>query len=121
MSGRILVVDDEPDVLKVVTFRLGKMGHQIFSAVTGEEALDMVAKEAIDLVFLDLRMPGIDGSEVCKRIKSDERLKSIPVILLSASNASAMSEIVDECKADGYLVKPFDVEDLIETVNRFIV
>ncbi len=71
--GRILIVDDEPDLIKVTTFRLKKMGYDVVAGVTGQEALDLILSERPDVVLLDLRLPVIDGLEVCKRLKADPK------------------------------------------------
>ena len=120
MPKRVLVVDDEPDIRKVVSFRLKKAGYEVTTAVNGKEALECVQKERPDLILLDLRLPIMDGYEVCKRLKSDEVLKSIPVILLTASMASTVREKTKEYNADDYMVKPFDPDKLMEKIKKFI-
>ncbi len=121
MAKKILAVDDEPDILKVVTFRLRKAGYEIITAEDGQKALDLIKAQKPGLVLLDLRLPIIDGSEVCKQVKADDELKSIPIILLTAT--SSMNKIADkakELKADDYLTKPFDPEELLKKVKKFI-
>ncbi len=120
MAGKILVVDDEPDILKMVTFRLKKEGYEVITAMDGQEALDLANRERPDLVLLDLRLPVMDGYEVCKALKADENLKQIPVVFLTASVASSIVEKVKAFKAEGYLIKPFDPVKLLETVKKFI-
>ena len=120
MAKKILVVDDEPDILKVVIFRLKKLGHEIATATNGQEALDSIQKEKPDLILLDLRLPVIDGYEVCKRLKTDEELKHIPIILLTASTAGSIAEKTKEFKADDYLIKPFDMKELRAKVKKFL-
>lgn len=120
MGKKILVVDDEPDILKVVTYRLKKSGYEVLEAVDGQKALGLIEKEMPDLILLDLRLPVIDGYEVCERVKADERFKNIPVIILTASVTSDMQEKIKQIKADDYAVKPFDSEVLLAKVRRFI-
>ncbi|MBU0682675.1 MAG: response regulator, partial [Candidatus Omnitrophica bacterium] len=86
MAKKIMVIDDELDILEVLTFRLSKAGYEIISAVDGQEALDLLTETIPDLILLDLRLPKIDGYEVCRRIKTSDELKEIPVILLTASS-----------------------------------
>lgn len=119
MQKKILVVDDEPDILKVVVFRLKKKGYEIRSATNGQEALDALKEQKPDLVILDLRLPIIDGIEVGKRIKADDTLSHIPVILLSASS-DTIQKSAQECRADDYLTKPFDVEELLIRIARLL-
>ena len=119
MPKKILVVDDEPDVLKMVIFRLKKLDCEIHVAVDGREAWEKAQQIKPDLILLDLRLPFMDGTEVCRRVKADAGLKHIPVILLSAS-ADALAERATPCNADTYLLKPFDTDELLNTVNKFL-
>ena len=80
----ILFVDDEPDIVRLVIFRLKKAGYRVMTAETGEEALKLISRKP-DLVLLDLRLPDIDGYEICRRIKADPNYKEIPVIFFTAS------------------------------------
>ncbi len=120
MSKKILVVDDEPDILKIVGFRLKAAGYDVLTSDNGRDGLDMVYKEKPDLILLDLRLPIMDGYEVCTRIKSDNRLKDIPVILLTASSGSVIVDVTKKLKADDYILKPFDPKELIEKIKKFI-
>jgi two-component system alkaline phosphatase synthesis response regulator PhoP len=119
VSKRILFVDDELDVLKVTVFRLRKAGYEVVTAVNSDEAWDWIQREMFDLVFLDLRLPGIGGAEICKKIKSDENLKKIPVILFTASVRN-LTSLAKEVGADDYLIKPFETEKLLEKVKNAI-
>ena len=96
MAKKILIVDDEPDILKIVTYRLGKAGYEIIAAADGQKGLDLIKEQKPDLVLLDLRLPVLDGDEVCKQVKADDKLKDIPVILLTAT--SSVNKIADFCK-----------------------
>ncbi len=120
MPKRILIADDEPDVLKVLQFRLSRRGYGVILAANGQEALEKVSQTNPDLVILDFRMPLLDGFEVCKRIKENESLKRIPVIILSASTDGISEEKLLAVHADGGIIKPFEPEDLFRTVERFL-
>ena len=120
MAKKILVVDDELDILKVVTFRVKKLGHEVVTATNGQEALDLAHKERPDLILLDIRLPVMDGYEVCRRIKIDEELKHIPIVFLTASSAAKIADKTKEFKADDYLIKPFDPEELLKKIQKFI-
>ncbi|HQP92314.1 MAG TPA: response regulator, partial [Candidatus Omnitrophota bacterium] len=85
MGKKILIVDDEPDLLRITCFRLETLGYTILSAVNGQDALMMAERERPDLILLDLRLPVMNGFEVCKKLRSDEELKKIPIILFTAS------------------------------------
>jgi OmpR family response regulator RpaB len=118
---KILVVDDEPGILKVTSLRLKKLGYNVLTAVDGKEALDTIRNENPDLVLLDLVMPFMNGAEVCEQIKNDETLKHIPIILFTASGSGAMTaEKIKEVGADDYIVKPFEPEELADKVEEIL-
>ena len=120
MAKKILVVDDEPDLLKVVTFRLRKLGYDIIEATAGQKAIALIQEHRPDLILLDLRLPIMDGWEVCRRVKADDQLKHIPIIILTASAGALNSEMTKELKAEYLLVKPFEPEKLLEIVKKLI-
>lgn len=117
---KILIIDDEPDIIKVVKFRLIKMGYEVMTATNGKEGLEMVRPTKPDLVLLDFRMPFLNGDEVCKEIKKDESTKHIPVILMTASIQNALEENIQMMGADDYILKPFEPEELIKKIKRLI-
>ena len=120
MTKKILVVDDEPDILKVITFRVKKLEYEVVTATNGQEALDLIQKEEPDLILLDIELPVMNGYEVCQRVKTNEKLKHIPIIFLSANSASKIAERAKEFNADDYLIKPFDFEELSKKIKKFI-
>jgi two-component system alkaline phosphatase synthesis response regulator PhoP len=120
MAKKILVVDDEPDILKIVTFRLKKAGYEVTSAMDGQAALEAIRQNKPDLVFLDVRLPVIDGPELCLRIKNDESLRAIQVIFLTASSDSMDKVRAKELNAEGVLFKPFESEELLAMVHSLI-
>jgi len=120
MPKKILIVDDEPDVLKVEAFRVKKLGFDVITAVNGEDGLNLIKQERPDLVILDLRMPKMDGSEVCTRVKADKDLTRVPVIMVTASSENII-DTVALCHADDYLIKPFDPEELARKIKKNIV
>ncbi len=117
---KILVVDDEPDILKVISFRLKKAGYEILTARDGKAALDLIAVNKPDLILLDLRMPVMSGEEVCATLKTSVELKTLPVILLTASSGGKIADKAKELKADDYMIKPFEAEVLLEKVRKLI-
>jgi len=120
MAKKILVVDDEPDLLKVVTFRLKKLGYDVIEAADGQKAIALIQEHRPHLILLDLRLPIMDGWEVCRRVKADEQLKYIPIILLTASAGALNSEMTKQLKAEDFLVKPFEPEVLLAIVKKLI-
>jgi len=121
MTKRILVVDDEPDIMDIATVRLKHVGYEIIPAVDAEEALAFLQKDTPDLILLDLLLPKMQGDELCKKLKSDDRYKNIPIVLFTASTIrSSLPESIKEMGADDCIVKPFSPEELLEKVKRFI-
>ena len=118
--GHILVIDDEEDIRELLKFNLEKEGYSVSSVATGEEALDSVRKLFPDLIILDLMLPGIDGLEVCKKIKSDEELRHIPVLMLTAKSEETDEVIGLELGADDYLTKPFSPRILLARLKSLI-
>lgn len=119
VAHRILVVDDEPAIRDVVAKVLHLKGHTISEASDGYGAISLAAEEAFDLIVLDVMMPGIDGYEVCRRLR--ESADTTPVIFLSAKDAPRDRVHGFVTGADDYLTKPFDVDELtlrVEAVLR---
>ena len=119
MTSKILLIEDELDLVEVTKMRLEKSGYEVISALSGEEAFAFLQKEIPDLILLDLLLPGMRGEEICKKLKCDNRLKTIPVILFTAS-ASDIPKVVKAVCADDYIAKPFEPEDLLSKVKKFI-
>ena len=116
----ILIVDDEEDVLELLRFSLEKNGYKIDAAISGEEAITKARGKLPDLIILDLMLPGIDGLEVCKKLKGDSKTVNIPVIMLTAK--SEESDIVTglELGAQDYITKPFSPKVLVARVRRIL-
>ena len=118
MKPRILVVDDEPDVLDLVTYNLGQAGFATETAADGAEALRKARSSAPDLILLDLMLPEMDGLEVCKLLRRDTKTSAIPIIMLTA-RASEIDRIVGlELGADDYVPKPFSLRELVLRVKK---
>jgi DNA-binding response OmpR family regulator len=116
---RILIVEDEPDLLKFTAFRLKKAGYDVITISDGGKVVETVRTENPDLVLLDMNIPTVRGEEVCRTLKSDEKLKKIPVILLSASPERLKAEY-ERLGADGYLVKPYESEELRSIIRTHL-
>jgi two-component system phosphate regulon response regulator PhoB len=114
---RILVVDDEEDILELVRYNLVKEGYQVTGTLSGEEALKKARTEAFDLIVLDLMLPGIDGLEVAKRLKAGEKTQNIPILMLTAKGEEADIVTGLELGADDYITKPFSPRVLIARVR----
>jgi two-component system phosphate regulon response regulator PhoB len=116
----ILIVDDEEDVLELLRFNLEKNGYKIDAAISGEEALTKARAKLPDLIILDLMLPGIDGLEVCKRLKGDSKTANIPVIMLTAKSEEADIVTGLELGAQDYITKPFSPKVLVARVRRIL-
>lgn len=104
---RILVVDDEEDILELVRFNLEREGYSVTCTHSGENAIQIAAKELPDLVVLDLMLPGVDGLEVAKFLKNNPETRGIPIVMLTAKGEESDVIIGLELGADDYVTKPF--------------
>jgi DNA-binding response OmpR family regulator len=117
----LLVVDDEPEINKLVARIFEKRGYRVLAATDGAEALARVADERPDLIMLDLNLPKIDGWEVCRRLKSDPGTAKIPIIMLTAAHSNVDdAEIGLGLGADEYVAKPFVKAVLLHNVERLL-
>jgi two-component system, OmpR family, alkaline phosphatase synthesis response regulator PhoP len=117
---RILVVDDEEDLLELVNYNLSKEGYRVNCVGTGEEALEEARKQLPDLIVLDLLLPTVDGLEVCRLLKSDANTQHIPIIMLTAKSEEADVVAGLELGADDYLTKPFSPRVLLARIKALL-
>lgn len=120
VKERILVVDDEEDILELVRFNLAREGYEVLCAMSGEEALEEARKKLPDLVVLDLMLPGIDGLEVARALKREAGTKEIPVIMVTAKGEEADVVTGLELGADDYVTKPFSPRILVARVKAVL-
>lgn len=120
MNTRILVVDDEKDLLELVSYNLKKEGFDIAVSRDGEDALGKVKKEKFDLIVLDLMLPGIQGMDLCKVLKSEPETASIPIIMLTAKTEEFDKVLGLEMGADDYITKPFSPRELIARIKAVL-
>jgi phosphate regulon transcriptional regulator PhoB len=116
----ILVVDDEPDLIALVSYNLVKEGFVVTTASTGEEALEKIRTSLFSIIILDLMLPGIQGTELCRMIRSDPRTERIPIIMLTAKGEVADRIRGLETGADDYMAKPFSPRELIARVKALL-
>ena len=117
---RILIVEDEEDILELISFNLSKEGYRIIGALSGEDAVRKMKSESVDLVILDLMLPGIDGLEVAKRLKSDSKTKQVPIIMLTAKGEETDVVTGLELGAEDYITKPFSPRVMIARVRAVL-
>lgn len=120
IKSKILIVEDEPDIRELLHFNLEKTGYQPYQAEDGEKALSLVKKHSPDLILLDLLLPGLNGLEVCRRIKRDPNLQHIPIIMVTAKGEEMDRVVGLELGADDYIVKPFSIREILLRVQKLI-
>jgi CheY-like chemotaxis protein len=119
MAKKILIIDDEIDVMKMLVYRLKAKRFEVYTAVSGKEGINLAKAQTPDLIILDYRLPDMGGPEVSKKIKGDEDLRQIPIILITASIDGIESK-AKECQAVDYLTKPIGAEELYEKVALYV-
>ena len=119
-NTKIAVIEDEADILEVIEYSLSKEGFRVCTALDGEEGLGLVKKEVPDLVVLDLMLPGIDGIEICRKLKSDSATRSISIIMVTAKGEESDIVLGLGIGADDYVVKPFSPRELTARVKSVL-
>lgn len=118
--NRILIVEDDKDIRELMEYNLGKDGFDVSGVESGEEALEAVGRNLPELVVLDLMLPGIDGFEVCRRLKGSEASSHVPIVIVSAKGEEADIVTGLELGADDYLTKPFSPKILVARVRAVL-
>lgn len=119
-KATVLAVDDEVHILELLEYNLIQNGFRALTAESGEEALEIIQEKKVDMVLLDLMMEGIDGLEVLKRLRQNERTKDLPVIILTAKGEEINKVLGLELGADDYVSKPFGVHELIARIKAVL-
>ena len=117
---RVLVVDDEKDLVELISYNLGRNGFDVLPAHAGNEALDLAQREIPDLILLDLMLPGLDGTEVARRLRADARTAAIPIIMLTAKGEETDVVVGLTLGADDYVTKPFSMKILLARINTVL-
>lgn len=121
MPGKlVLVVDDEDDIVQLISFRLKKAGYEVATALDGKKALSIAGETPPDLVIADIMMPNMGGVELCNALKVAAKTRDIPVIFISASKNDDTDAAVSGSCAKDYIVKPFHPEELLDKVRKHI-
>lgn len=117
---KILIVDDENDIIELLSYNLGKEGFDVSSASDGEEALKKIRNETFDLAVLDLMLPGLQGIELCRILRNDPKTESLPIIMLTAKVEELDRILGLEMGADDYITKPFSPRELVSRVKAVL-
>src|ERR1700674_345858 len=120
MAQRIVMIEDEKDIIDLVQYNFRKAGFEIESFSRGRDGLESLRRRPADLELLDILLPDQDGLEVCRRLRADERLKSVPVIFLTAKGEEIDRILGLELGADDYVVKPFSPRELVARVKAVL-
>ncbi|MFQ6617808.1 MAG: response regulator transcription factor [Fidelibacterota bacterium] len=120
MTVSIAIIDDEPDIVELVTHHLNKEGYNTHCFYNGESFINFLSTDIPDIIILDLMLPGIDGLEICRVLKKDERTAGVPVLILSARGTETDIVVGLELGADDYIVKPFSPRELIARVRAIL-
>ena len=117
---KILLVDDEPELVEMVKIRLESYNYEVIAAYDGQEAIEKARNEKPDLIILDLMLPKMDGYKVCRMLKFDEKYKNIPIVMFTARAQESDEELGYECGADAYITKPFEPQVLIDKMRELL-
>lgn len=120
MKTKILIADDDPDIIEVLTGRLEALSYEVVVAYDGLQAVELVFSENPNLILLDIKMPTTSGVGVFENIRSDERTKDIPVIFITASVDAQIRQKVVDMGAQGVIAKPFTTAELIGNIRRVL-
>jgi two-component system alkaline phosphatase synthesis response regulator PhoP len=119
-KGRILIIDDEEDLIELVRYNLEQEGFQVEGVTDGESGLHLAVQKMPDLILVDLMLPGMDGLEVCRTLRADNRTASVPIIMLTAKSTESDRIVGLELGADDYVVKPFSPRELAARVKAVL-
>ena len=117
---KILIVDDEKDIVETISFMLKAKGFDCICAYDGEAGLTLAKSERPDLIILDVMMPKINGYKICRLLKFDNNYKNIPIIMVTARSQNEDKIIGEETGADEYITKPFEFSDVLDKINKYL-
>jgi DNA-binding response OmpR family regulator len=118
MTTRILITEDEPNIVESLTFILKRAGYDVSSVADGEAAVQRLRGAPPDIMILDLMLPKLNGFDVLKLVKTDSALRSLPVLVLSAKGQAHDRQLAEEIGADAFITKPFSNRDIIDQIGR---
>lgn len=118
MTARVLITEDEPNIVESLTFILKRAGYDVSSVADGEAAVRRLRGDPPDVMILDLMLPKLNGFDVLKLVKTDTLLRSLPVLVLSAKGQAHDRQLAEEIGADAFITKPFSNRDIIDQIGR---
>lgn len=118
MAKKILIIEDDQDIVSLLEYRLAAQGFDVITALDGAAGLDLARSEKPDLITLDINLPEVNGFTVCSMLKADEEYHAIPIIFLTARDGYADNVFDDSVKPEAYVTKPFDINELVEKIHR---
>ena len=119
-KARVLVVDDEPDLIRILEFGLKAAGYHVETASDGQEGLKKARELKPDIILLDLMLPKLDGYKVCRLLKFDERYKQIPIMILSARTQEGDQNLAHEMGANRFLTKPYEFAEILQHIQALL-
>lgn len=117
-KARVLIVEDEPNIVESLNFILGQAGFDVETAVDGAEALQRLRRQVYSALILDLMLPGINGFDVLRSVRSDGELKDMPVIVLTAKGQAADRQAAEAIGATAFITKPFSNAEIVQRVSQ---
>src|SRR5574344_2192107 len=117
---KVLIVDDEPDLVETLKFVLETAGFECYTSYNGEDGLNLAREILPDLIILDVMMPKINGFKICRLLKYDSKYKNIPILMVTARSQEEDKLIGEETGVDEYITKPFDLDALVEKVKNYL-
>jgi DNA-binding response OmpR family regulator len=120
-KNRILIVDDEPDIVQALQTRLEQENFKCLTAYDGNRGLELARAQKPDLIILDVMVPNLDGYKVCRLLKFQKELKRIPIIMLTARDKAEDRLLGEQTNIDYYMTKPFSLDRLVATIKQFLV
>ena len=120
MSEKVLVVDDDPGIVRLMERFLEREGYEVITATNGLQALKAAKDEQLELIILDLMLPGVDGFEVCHRLRDEPNTSGVPIVMVSGKAEERDKEAAAEAGADAYLIKSADPSELHDQVKELL-
>ncbi len=119
-KGKILIIEDDKDILRTIQIRLEMEGYKIFTAVDGYEGIYKARTSGEDIIILDLKLPGLPGEEICRELRKDKKFESLPIIMLTAKDSEVDEVIGKVIGATYYMRKPFKMDELLDKISTLL-